>query len=104
VPIRCLYGLHSADTDAIAIALGEIHGVSFERRESDYFGIYWLANLSSCEVRVIPQSDPHGEDLEGDFPHYRTLIYVEADEAPRVELLDGLTIGEDAIHKLRLGG
>jgi hypothetical protein len=97
-----LYGIMTPDAQGTANFLAELLRCTFQERESDYLGIYWLARHGGSEVRVVSQPDPEGEDLEDEFSDYQTLIYV--DGAPDMPDIGGTQLGLGTIETLRGDG
>lgn len=95
-----LYGIRNADVYEAADALSIRLGCTFQKRDSDYLGIYLLANIGSAEVRVISQPGPDGDPLEDDFVDYGTLVYIEVQsDFPELE---GLHVATESLTKLRV--
>jgi hypothetical protein len=100
MPQNILYGIRNAGVSETADALGIQLGCTFHQRESDYFGIYMLANVAGAEVKVVSQPDPSGDPLEDDFEDYGTLIYVET--ASGFPELDGISVATESLARLRI--
>jgi len=97
-----LYGVRASDAAATARFLGELLGCTFQERESDYLGIYWLARFSDTQVKVVTQPDPEGESLEEEFPEFGTLIYVDGE--PIATELNGAEFPLGTLEALRHNG
>jgi hypothetical protein len=74
-----LYGIRNVAAAQAARGIGELLNCTFDERESDYLGMYWLAWADGNDIRVVSQPDPDGEPLEDDFADYQTLVYVDGE-------------------------
>lgn len=79
--------------------MGEALGYSLQKRESSFYGDYWIARVDNVEVMVIEQVDPVGEPQEEDFVDYQVLIYVGSLEP--VADISGLATGSGVVELLR---
>ncbi|MEU9352414.1 hypothetical protein AB0D65_15705 [Streptomyces griseoloalbus] len=95
------YGTNTYTAQRLAGLLAERLPAAFAERESDYFGVYFLATLAdTTRIKVQPNAIPgdDGEDdlLEDDYPDVSVLLIVTApagDQLLNTELaaIDGLT-------------
>jgi hypothetical protein len=94
-----LYGVRSGATDPVAAAVGEVLGHALQKRESSFYGDYWIARFDNVEVLVIEQIDPVGEPQEEEFMDYEILVYVGS-SAP-IDDISGLMTESGVIEPLR---
>ncbi|GAA3092179.1 hypothetical protein GCM10017562_74250 [Streptomyces roseofulvus] len=95
------YGTHAHTAQHLADLLAELLPVTFAERDSDYFGVYFLATLAdTTRIRVqsntVPGDDGEDDLLEDDHPDVSVLLIVTAPaeaQLLRTELaaVDGLT-------------
>ena len=94
-----LLGARTASIEETASAIAARLGVSFHKRDSHFYGDYFLAEIDQGEISVVSQPDPEGEPLEEGFESYRTLVYIET-EADRPDL-DQLAVADEHLELLR---
>jgi hypothetical protein len=94
-----LYGVKNLGVEEVTAVLGTRLALTFQDRESDYFGIYKMASDGSTEIRLVAQPDPAGDPLEDDFVDYNTLVYVETDSD--FPALEGVRVGSEVVDRLR---
>ena len=97
---QILYGIRGAGINETADAISVRLGCTFQERESDYFGIYMIAQAESAEVKVVSQPDPAGDPLEDEFEVYGTLVYVNGHS--EIPDLDSLPVATESLTKLRV--
>jgi hypothetical protein len=96
-----LLGARTASIEETATAIAARLGISFHKRDSHFYGDYFLAEIDRGEISVVSQPDPEGEPLEEGFEDYRTLVYIETDaECPE---LHQLPVVDEHLERLRQG-
>jgi len=94
-----LYGVKSGDTAPVAAAVGSALGHTLQKRDSSFYGSYWIARFNDVEVLVVEQIDPVGEPQEEEFTDYQVLVYVGS-LAP-IEGISGLSTESGVVELLR---
>ena len=98
------YGTSTYTAQQLAGLLAERLPATFVERESDYFGVYFLATLADASrIKVQPNAVPgdDGEDdlLEDDHPDVSVLLIVTA--PAEAQLLDSELAAVDGLTLLR---
>ncbi|MER7969117.1 hypothetical protein ABTX35_08970 [Streptomyces sp. NPDC096080] len=98
------YGTSTYTAQQLADLLAERLPATFAERESDYFGVHFLATLAdTTRIKVQPNAVPgdDGEDelLEDDHPDVSVLLIVTA--PAEAQLLDTELAAVDGLTRLR---
>lgn len=96
-----LFGVRTACIDEVVQSVASRLGCTFQERESDYLGTYWLATIDEIKVRIVSQPDPEGDPLEDDYDEYGTLVYVDSMGEGDVPDLNGLPVALERLTLLR---
>ncbi|WP_033952017.1 hypothetical protein [Streptomyces sp. CNQ431] len=98
------YGANTHTAQQLADLLAERLPATFAKRDSDYFGVYFLATLAdTTRIKVQPNTVPgdDGEDdlLEDDHPDVSVLLIVTA--PAEAQLLGTELAAVDGLTRLR---
>ncbi|MFC5910651.1 hypothetical protein [Streptacidiphilus monticola] len=98
------YGTSTYTAQQLADVLATRLPATFAERESDYFGVYFLATLpDTTRIKVQPNAVPgdDGEDdlLEDDYPDVSVLLIVTA--PAQAQLLKTDLAAIDGLNQLR---
>ncbi|WP_230536758.1 hypothetical protein OHB02_02620 [Streptomyces albidoflavus] len=98
------YGTNTHTAQQLADLLAERLPATFAKRDSDYFGVYFLATLAgTTRIKVQPNTVPgeDGEDdlLEDDHPDVSVLLLVTA--PAEAQLLGTELAAVDGLTRLR---
>jgi hypothetical protein len=86
--IEVLLGARPATLPEVAASLEARTGVTFEQRDSYFWGVYRIAYPSWGRIKIVTQLDPAGDPFEDEHPDYEVLVYIRVCDESSIDLTE----------------